>query len=94
MDLSGSGVDRGMLDAAVAAVGPRRLLWACDVTIETGLAKLRALDHVGLDAEGLADIRWRNAVRIFPPGAFGSALSARAAALDARGDATPAGARA
>jgi predicted TIM-barrel fold metal-dependent hydrolase len=70
MDLSGSGVDRGMLDAALAAVGPRRLLWACDVTIETGLAKLRALDHVGLDAAGIADIRWRNAVRLFPRGAF------------------------
>ncbi len=70
MDLSGSGVDRGMLDAALEAVGPRRLLWACDVTIETGLAKLRALDHVGLDAEGLADVRWRNAVRLFPTGAF------------------------
>lgn len=70
MDLSGSGVDRGMLDAALAAVGPRRLLWACDVTIETGLAKLRALDHVGIDAAAIADIRWRNAVRLFPPGAF------------------------
>jgi predicted TIM-barrel fold metal-dependent hydrolase len=70
MDLSGSGVDRGMLDAALAAVGARRLLWACDVTIETGLAKLRALDHAGLDAAGIADIRWRNAVRLFPPGAF------------------------
>ncbi|MGZ8378366.1 MAG: amidohydrolase family protein [Gemmatirosa sp.] len=71
MDLSGSGVDRGMLDAALAAVGPRRLLWACDVTIETGLAKLRALDHAGLDADAIADIRWRNAVRLFPPGSFG-----------------------
>ncbi|MDF1503489.1 amidohydrolase family protein [Roseisolibacter sp. H3M3-2] len=70
MDLSGSGVDRGMLDAAVAAVGPRRLLWACDVTIETGLAKLRALDHLGLDAGAVADVRWRNAVRLFPAGSF------------------------
>jgi hypothetical protein len=52
LDLSGSGVDRGMLDAALAAVGARRLLWACDVTMCTGLAKLRALDHVGLDADG------------------------------------------
>jgi hypothetical protein len=83
-----------MLDGALAAVGARRLLWACDVTIETGLAKLRALDHVGLDADGLADIRWRNAVRIFPPGAFGAALSARAAAEDSRSVATPGGARA
>ncbi|HEU4565661.1 MAG TPA: amidohydrolase family protein [Gemmatimonadaceae bacterium] len=70
LDLSGSGVDRGMLDAALSAVGARRLLWACDITIETGLAKLRALEVIGLSTEELADVRWRNAVRIFPPGAF------------------------
>ena len=70
LDLSGSGVDRGMLDGALAAVGPRRLVWGCDVTMCTGLAKLRALDHVGLTADELADVRWRNAARIFPPGSF------------------------
>ncbi|HEY0777935.1 MAG TPA: amidohydrolase family protein, partial [Gemmatirosa sp.] len=70
LDLSGSGVDRGMLDDALAAVGPRRLLWACDVTMCTGLAKLRALDHLGLDADALADVRWRNAARLFPAGSF------------------------
>jgi predicted TIM-barrel fold metal-dependent hydrolase len=72
LDLSGSGVDRGMLDSALAAVGPARLLWACDVTMETGLAKLRALDVIGLSGDELARIRWRNAVGIFPPGAFGA----------------------
>jgi predicted TIM-barrel fold metal-dependent hydrolase len=70
LDLSGSGVDRGMLDDALAAVGPQRLLWGADLTICTGLAKLRALEVMGLGAEDLADIRWRNAVRIFPSGAF------------------------
>lgn len=70
LDLSGSGIDRGMLDGALAAVGPRRLLWACDVTMCTGLAKLRALDHVGLAADDVADVRWRNAVRLFPPASF------------------------
>ena len=70
LDLSGSGVDRGMLDAALAAVGPGRLLWACDLTMCTGLAKLRALDHVGLAAAELADVRWRNAARLFPRGSF------------------------
>jgi predicted TIM-barrel fold metal-dependent hydrolase len=65
LDLSGSGVDRGMLDAALAAVGPARLLWACDVTMETGLAKLRALEVIGLSADDLAMIRWRNAAGIF-----------------------------
>ena len=69
-DLSGSGVDRGMVDAAVAALGVKRLLWACDLTMETGLAKLRALEVIGLDDDALADIRWRNAVRLFPQGSF------------------------
>lgn len=69
-DLSGSGVDRGMLDAALDALGAQRLLWACDLTMETGLAKLRALDVIGLDEDDMADIRWRNAARLFPDDAF------------------------
>lgn len=69
-DISGSGVDRGMLDDALDALGPERLLWACDLTIETGLAKLRALEAIGLERDKLALIRWRNAARIFPPGSF------------------------
>jgi predicted TIM-barrel fold metal-dependent hydrolase len=69
-DLSGSGVDRGMLDVALATLGPRRLLWACDLTMETGLAKLRALEVIGLSAEEMADVRWRNAARLFPAGIF------------------------
>jgi predicted TIM-barrel fold metal-dependent hydrolase len=64
-DLSGSGVDRGMLDAALETLGAQRLLWACDLTMETGLAKLRALDVIGLSPDDLADIRWRNAARLF-----------------------------
>ncbi len=69
-DLSGSGIDRGMLDAAIRALGAGRVLWACDLTMETGLAKLRALAHVGLTDDDLADIRWRNAVRLFGAAAF------------------------
>jgi uncharacterized protein len=69
-DISGSGVDRGMLDAALDALGPERLLWGCDLTMETGLAKLRAFDAIGLEKEKLSLIRWKNAVRIFPPGSF------------------------
>jgi len=72
LDLSGSGVDRGMLDDALAAVGPSRLLWGCDITMCTGLAKLRALEVIGLSPEDMALVRWRNAVRIFPPGTFPS----------------------
>jgi predicted TIM-barrel fold metal-dependent hydrolase len=69
-DLSGSGVDRGMLDSAVAALGADRLLWGSDLTMCTGLAKLRALEHVGLSHDELAAIRWRNAVRVFPRKSF------------------------
>lgn len=70
LDTSGSGVDRGMLDGALDAVGARRVVWGSDLTMETGLAKLWALDLIGLDAGSLADIRWRNARRIFPTHAF------------------------
>lgn len=65
-DTSGSGVDRGMLDEAVGALGSGRLLWGCDLTMETGLAKLRALEFTGLSsADDIRDIRWRNATRVF-----------------------------
>jgi hypothetical protein len=70
-DLSGSGVDRGMMDAALAALGPQRVLWACDLTLCTGLAKLRALAHTGLSQAEFDDVCWRNAVRLFAPGALG-----------------------
>jgi uncharacterized protein len=70
LDLSGSGVDRGMLDDALQAVGSRRLLWGADLTLETALSKLWALEAIGLHEEEMADIRWRNAVRIFPDGTF------------------------
>jgi hypothetical protein len=75
-DLSGSGVDRGMLDDALTVLGASRLLWGCDLTMETGLAKLRALEAIGLGDDALADIRWRNAVRLFPRGSFPRAETA------------------
>jgi hypothetical protein len=71
VDLSGSGVDGGMLEACIDAVGVERLLWGCDLTIETGWAKLRYLEHLLPGAE-LDLVAWRNAARIFPPGAFPS----------------------
>jgi predicted TIM-barrel fold metal-dependent hydrolase len=70
LDLSGSGVDRGMLDDALAAVGPQRMLWGADLTLCTGLAKLWALEVIGLSPDELSDVRWRNAARIFPRGTF------------------------
>ena len=85
LDLSGSGVDRGMLDDALAAVGPSRLLWGCDLTMETGLAKLRALSVIGLSPAELEGIRWGNAVRIFPPGSLLPAAGVVGADSIARG---------
>ncbi|MDQ2669161.1 MAG: amidohydrolase [Gemmatimonadota bacterium] len=72
IDLSGSGVDGGMLEACIHAVGPARLLWGCDLTIDTGWAKLRRLERL-LDASALEQVRWRNAAELFPPGAFAGA---------------------
>jgi len=70
VDLSGSGVDRGMLDRTLTAVGASRMVWGSDLTMETGLAKLWALDVIGLSADEMASIRWRNAARIFPRNSF------------------------
>jgi hypothetical protein len=36
----------------------------------TGLAKLRALDVIGVKGDDLANIRWKNAARIFPKRSF------------------------
>jgi hypothetical protein len=60
-----------MLEACLQAVGVERLLWGCDLTIETGWAKLRYLEHLLTPAD-LDHVRRRNAMRIFPPGAFPS----------------------
>ena len=70
LDLSGSGVDRGMLDDALVAVGAERLIWGSDITMETGLAKLRALEVIGISDDAMAAVRWRNAARIFPAGSL------------------------
>ena len=71
VDLSGSGVDGGMLEECIDAAGIERLLWGCDLTIETGWAKLRYLEHL-LSPPELEQIKWRNASRIFPETAFPS----------------------
>jgi uncharacterized protein len=69
VDLSGSGVDGGMLEACLDAVGVERLLWGTDLTMDTGWAKLRYL-HRLLSAAELELVTWKNAVRVFPRGAF------------------------
>jgi predicted TIM-barrel fold metal-dependent hydrolase len=66
VDLSGSGVDGGMLEACLDAVGVRRLLWGADITLDTGWAKLRYLAHL-LPPGELELVAWRNAAGIFPP---------------------------
>ena len=69
VDLSGSGVDGGMLEACIESVGVERLLWGTDLTMDTGWAKLRYLETL-LSKDELALVRWKNAARIFPPGSF------------------------
>ena len=65
VDLSGSGTDRGMLELCLECVGPDRMLWGTDLTMDTGWAKLRALEAMGLPAEALEGIRWKTASRLF-----------------------------
>jgi|SRR5579859_4428 len=74
VDLSGSGVDGGMLEACVDAVGVSRLLWGADMTLCSGWAKLRYLERL-LTVEEVEGVKWRNAASIFPKGAFGPALA-------------------
>jgi len=65
VDLSGSGVDTGMLESCLDAVGAGRMLWGADITMETGWAKLRHLENL-ISPEELERIRWKNAASIFP----------------------------
>ncbi|MGD0483551.1 MAG: amidohydrolase family protein [Gemmatimonadales bacterium] len=65
VDLSGSGVDRGMLGLCVECVGVRRLLWGTDLTMDAGLAKLRHLAVMGCSEEDVERVRWRNAAELF-----------------------------
>jgi predicted TIM-barrel fold metal-dependent hydrolase len=72
VDLSGSGVDGGMLEACIASVGISRLVWGADITLCTGLAKLRYLRCI-LNREDMEKISWKNAAAIFPSHAFPAA---------------------
>lgn len=73
VDLSGSGMDTGMVEAALDAVGAGRLLWGADITLDTAWARLRHLEAVGLAEDDLDAIRYGNAVSIFPARAFRTA---------------------
>jgi predicted TIM-barrel fold metal-dependent hydrolase len=65
VDLSGSGVDRGMLELCLECVGHERLVWGTDLTMDTGWAKLRALEAMELGSDALEGIRWKTAARLF-----------------------------
>jgi predicted TIM-barrel fold metal-dependent hydrolase len=69
LDLSGSGVDGGMLEGALRAVGAERVIWGADVTLCTGWGKLRYLERL-LPAREFELVSAGNAIRIFPPGSF------------------------
>lgn len=72
VDLSGSGVDGGMLELCLERVGVERMLWGADITLCTGLAKLRHLESI-LPPADVEMIRHHNAERVFPPTAFAPA---------------------
>src|SRR3989442_494010 len=69
VDLSGRGVGGGKLEAGLGRVRVQRRLWGSDITMDTGWAKLRYLETF-LSKDDMALVRWKNAARIFPPGAF------------------------
>jgi predicted TIM-barrel fold metal-dependent hydrolase len=71
VDLSGSGVDRGMLELCLECVGVDRMLWGCDLTIDAGVGKLRHLSAMGLTVEEVEKVRWRNAAAVFGAEALG-----------------------
>lgn len=69
LDLSGTGVDGGMLESALAAVGAERLLWGCDMTLDAGWGKLCYLERLIPPAD-YELVAWKNAARIFPRSSF------------------------
>ena len=70
VDLSGSGVDVGMLESALEMLGAERLIWGTDLTMDTGWAKLRYLRGLGCSESEMDLIGHGNAHRIFPAGIF------------------------
>ena len=76
-DLSGSGVDRGMLDAALAALGAAATavgLRPHDVHRPREAPRARR-DRPDAPTTS-PNIRWRNAARIFPAGSFPALFAA------------------
>lgn len=65
VELSGSGVDSGMLEMVVEYVGVPRMMWGSDVTMDTGLAKLRYLQAMDLSDAEMKRITLGTAKEIF-----------------------------
>ena len=53
VDTSGSVIDEGMIEKAVAALGADRLLFACDMTMGGGVGKILAADISEQDRESI-----------------------------------------
>ena len=70
VDLSGSGVDVGMLEGALETLGAERLVWGTDLTMDTGWAKLRYLLGLGRSQLEMDLISHGNAHQLFPAGTF------------------------
>lgn len=70
VDLSGSGVDTDMMHRTLKTVGPGRMVWGADLTMDTAWGKLRYLESLGLDDADLDAIRADNARALFPAGVF------------------------
>jgi len=62
MDLSGSVADMGQMDLALRYLGPQRLVFGTDLTIETALARLEVLE---ISPEEKDLITHKNAQRLF-----------------------------
>ena len=54
LDLSGSGSDAGMLELALELLGEDRLLFGTDLTLDTAVARLETLRHLGARVEAIA----------------------------------------
>jgi predicted TIM-barrel fold metal-dependent hydrolase len=62
VDISGSGVDSGMLEMAIDMLGPKRILFATDETMATGIAKFEALELTKQQRDMIA---YQNALKLF-----------------------------
>ncbi len=63
LDISGSVIDCGMMEMCLKEIGPKRILFATDLTISTGIAKFR---HMKLNKTERDLIAYKNAESLKP----------------------------